>query len=250
MPNSDENYPKAAAFIKDWYGQLGIKLTTTVMDSDALTQLLLPPEGGGTAKYDIELWGWSGNPDPNALLQIFRCDAIGGTSDSLYCNKDYDKLYDQQLKLGGDARKAVLAQMQNLIYDQAPYDILYYDSNLAAYRTDKFAGWQNMPPNGTPLFSYGTLNYTLLTDATKAAPSTGPSAAPGAASGAPGSASAAPGAAGSPATGGASQAPADTSSTSSSSNTLLIVGAVVLVVAVVAGLFFANRRRGGAAEEE
>ena len=56
--------------------------------------------------------------------------------------------------------------MQNLIYDQAPYDILYYDSNLAAYRTDKFAGWVNMPANGTPFFSYGTLNYTLLTDAT------------------------------------------------------------------------------------
>ena len=137
------------------------------MDSDALTSLLLPPEGGeptNLAKYDIELWGWAGNPDPNALLQIFRCDAIGGTSDSLYCNPDYDKLYDEQLKATtADARKAILAQMQNLIYDQAPYDILYYDANLVGYRTDKFAGWQNMPPNGTPLFTYGTLNYTLLT---------------------------------------------------------------------------------------
>jgi peptide/nickel transport system substrate-binding protein len=243
MPNSDTNYPKAAAFIKEWYGQLGIKLTTTVMDADALTQLLLPPEGGdpsNLAKYDIELWGWAGNPDPNALLQIFRCDAIGGTSDSLYCNKDYDNLYDQQLKLGGDSRKAVLAQMQNLIYDQAPYDILYYDSNLAAYRTDKFAGWQNMPPNGTPIFSYGTLNYTLLTDATKVAPSVAPSTAPGAASGAPG-ASAAPG---------ASQAPAESTNTSSGSNTTLIIVGIAVLVIVVAGLVFANRRRGGSAEEE
>ena len=32
-----------------------------------------------------------------------------------------------------------------MIYDQAVYDILYYDSNLAAYRTDKFGGWQNQP---------------------------------------------------------------------------------------------------------
>ena len=30
--------------------------------------LVLPPEADGTAKYDIELWGWAGNPDPNALL--------------------------------------------------------------------------------------------------------------------------------------------------------------------------------------
>ena len=67
--------------------------------------------------------------------------------------------------------------MQNLIYDQAPYDILYYDSNLDVYRNDKFAGWQNMPADGTPLFTSGdsVLNYTLLTDAT-AQPSPTPEA--------------------------------------------------------------------------
>ena len=43
--------------------------------------------------------------------------------------------------------------MQNLFYDQAPYHILYYDAELDAYRTDKFAGWQNQPTDGgTPLF--------------------------------------------------------------------------------------------------
>ena len=53
-----------------------------------------------------------------------------------------------------------------MIYDEAPYDILYYDANLDAYRTDQFAGWQNQPlANGTPLFTYGILDYTLLTDA-------------------------------------------------------------------------------------
>jgi len=242
MPNSNADYPKAAAFIKDWYGQLGIKVSTTVMDADALTSLLLPPEAGDPAdlaKYDIELWGWSGNPDPNALLQIFRCDAIGGTSDSLYCNKDYDNLYDQQLKAPtADARKALLAQMQNLIYDQAPYDILYYDSNLAAYRTDKFAGFVNMPANGTPLFSYGTINYTTLTDATvQASPSP-------AASGAPNS----PSGSGTPA---ASTPPADTGTTSSSGpNAGLIVLAVVIVLVVLGGIWFAARRRTGTVEDE
>ncbi len=242
MPNSDDNYPKAAAFIKDWYGQLGINLSTTVMDSDALTSLLLPPEAGDKtdlAKYDIELWGWSGNPDPNALLQIFRCDAIGGTSDSLYCNPAFDTLYDQQLKLAGDARKAILAQMQNLIYNEAPYDILYYDANLVAYRTDRFAGWVNMPSNGTPLFSYGTINYTLLTDAT-AAPSAAPSAST--AAGSPGASSAAT-------TPPASSAPA--SNTSSSGPNAGLIAIVVIVILVIAGgLFMASRRRGRTTEDE
>ena len=241
MPNSDANYPKAAAFIKDWYGQLGIKVSPNVMDADALTSLLLPPEAGkgDTAKYDIELWGWSGSPDPNALLQIFRCDAIGGTSDSLYCNKAYDDLYDQQLKLSGDARKAVLAQMQNLIYNEAPYDILYYDANLVAYRTDRFTGWVNMPSNGTPLFSYGTINYTLLKDAT-AIPSAAPSASSDTAS------PAAPGAS----TPAASAAPVDSGNASSSGPSVGLILLVVVVIVIVAGVIVAGRRRGTAAEDE
>ena len=244
MPNSNDTYPKAAAFIKDWYGQLGIKVSTTVMDSDALTSLLLPPEAGkgNTAKYDIELWGWSGSPDPNALLQIFRCDAIGGTSDSLYCNKAYDDMYDQQLKLAGDARKAVLAQMQNLIYNEAPYDILYYDANLVAYRTDKFAGWVNMPANGTPLFSYGTINYTLLTDATApAAPSAAPSNSAAAAS---------PGGSGAAAPTPAASAPSDSTTTASSGVSPILIVVVIIVLAVVALGLVMNRRRAGSAEDE
>lgn len=241
MPDSSEDYPKAAQFIKDWYGQLGIKVQTKVFDSATLTDLLLPPEAGGSgnlAKYDIELWGWSGNPDPNALLQIFRCDEIGNTSDSNYCNPAYDKLYDQESKLSGDARKAILAQMQNMIYDQAVYDILYYDANLDAYRTDRFAGWQNMPSNGTPLFTYGTLNYTKLTDA-KAVPSTAPSAEPAAASGSTGPAA-------------ASAAPVPTSSSTSSGgdNTALIVVVVLVAVVVIGGWFVLSRRRAGAAAED
>ncbi|MDE3167077.1 MAG: hypothetical protein KGN36_14825, partial [Acidobacteriota bacterium] len=67
------------------------------------------------AKYDIELWGWAGSPDPNALLQIFRCDAIGNTSDSQYCNPAYDTLYDQETAATtADARHQILAQMQNM----------------------------------------------------------------------------------------------------------------------------------------
>ncbi len=242
MPDSSDTYPKSAQFIKDWYGQLGVKVQTKVLDSATLTDVLLPPEAGGSgnlAKYDIELWGWSGNPDPNALLQIFRCDEIGNTSDSNYCNPDYDKLYDQESKLSGDARKAILTQMQNLIYDQAPYDVLYYDAALDAYRTDRFAGWQNMPSNGTPIFTYGTLDYTRLTDAKAAAsapPSTEPAATGGASAG--------------PAGPSPSAAPAPSPASSSGDNTVLIIVVVLVIVVVIGGWFVMSRRRAGAAGED
>src|SRR5204863_1572565 len=136
-----------------------------------------------------------------------------------------------------------LAQMQNLIYDQAPYDILYYDSNLDVYRTDKFGGWQNMPSDGTPMFTYGDLQYTLLNDA-KAQPSAAPSApsAPSA-----GTSSAVPGASAAAPTAAAPGSPAS----SSSSNTPLLIGlAVVAVIVVVGGFLWSRSRRSSATDDE
>jgi peptide/nickel transport system substrate-binding protein len=238
-PNTDDNYKKVAAFVKDWYGQLGIDVNDQQFDSDTLTELLLPPEGGGTAKYDIELWGWSGSPDPNGLLYVMLCNQIGTSSDSNYCNKTYDDLYTKESKEGGDERKATIAQMQNLIYDEAPYDVLFYDANLDVYRNDRFAGWQNMPSNGTPLFTYGILDYTLLTDAT-AVPTPGPTVV---ATTAPGST------AGPAATPGSSPVPANAGS-SGMTTPLLIVVALVIIAGVGAWWYSSRRRKAAAATED
>jgi peptide/nickel transport system substrate-binding protein len=236
-PNTHDIYQKSAQFIKEWYGQLGITVTDQVLDSDSLTALVLPPESGedgALAKYDIELWGWSGNPDPNGLLYIFLCDQIGSSSDSQWCSKEYDDLYAKESKEGGAERKATLTQLQNLVYDQAVYDVLYYDSNLDVHRNDRFAGWQNMPAQGTPFFSYGILDYTLLTDAT-AVPTPGPTIAASA------GASTAPGATNPPSTGGTS---------GSGDNTPLLILLVVVVVVVVGGWWMYRRRNAPKLEEE
>ena len=149
MPDSDENYPKAAQFIKEWYGQLGVKVTTQSFSSAALTEIIYPPEAGEKLHrrlrhraVGLERWR---RPE-RRCSRSSAATQIGTSSDSQYCNPAYDQLYDDQLKAtDNDARKAILAQMQNLIYDEATYDILYYDANLEAYRTDKFAGWKNQP---------------------------------------------------------------------------------------------------------
>jgi len=232
-PNTDDNYKKVAQFVQEWYGQLGIGVTAQSMDSDSLTNLLLPPEGGGTAKYDIELWGWVGSPDPNGLLYVFLCNQIGTSSDSLYCNKQYDDLYAKESKEAGAARQATIGQMQNLIYNEAPYDVLYYDNNLDVYRNDRFAGWQNMPANGTPFFAYGTLDYTLLTDVT-AVPTPGPTVA------------ATEGATAPPAT----QAPSTSGTSGAGGNTTLLIVLVIVAIVVIGGWWYFRRRTTKAVEEE
>jgi peptide/nickel transport system substrate-binding protein len=244
-PNTSDDYAEVAQFVTEWYGALGIGVTYQALDSTTLGELILPPPDA-KADYDIELWGWAGSPDPQALLQIFRCDAIGTTSDSQYCNPTFDALYDEQATQAGEERAATLAEMQNLIYDEAPYDILYYDANLVAYRNDRFAGWQNMPAEGTPLFTYGPLGYTLLTDATATPPPTEEPASPSEGTESPSS--------------GTSEAPseptpapsADGGSTATGgTNTALILAVVaIVVVVVVAGLVMSRRRRAGVVEDE
>ena len=56
----------------------GSRSARRCIDSDTLDDLMLPPEAGGAgnqANYDLFVWRGRAVPDPNALLQIFKCDA-------------------------------------------------------------------------------------------------------------------------------------------------------------------------------
>jgi peptide/nickel transport system substrate-binding protein len=237
MPE-DETYQGAAQFVVDWYGELGVGVSPQVLDEATLTELILPPEGDGTADYDIELWGWSWGPDPSGALYVFTCDAIGTSSDSLYCNPEYDAMYEaQNAETDPAERQAIIVDMQNLIYDEAVYDILFYDAELHAYRTDRFGDWRKIPAsNGTPLFTYGTLDYTYLTEAA-AAPSPSPAASGDQPAPAPSA--------------GPSASPADGGSAGGGGmNPALIVGIVAALAVVVGGLVLVTRRRAAGATDE
>jgi len=235
-PDSEAQDASVAQFLTQWFGELGITVNAAVTEEGKLTDDVTGPPSG-PADYDIYMWGWTGDPDPNSLLKFFQTSEIGSSSDSYYSNPHYDELFKQQrAEPDPDKRKALLAEMQNLVYNEAPYIILYYDAELHAYRTDRFAGWVNQPPSdGTPLFGYGSGGYNLLTDA-KAQPSAAPSqeAAPSSAAGGP-----------SP-----SAATSETPASSSSSSTLpLVLGVVALVVIIAVGLVVMRGRRGTTEEE-
>ena len=248
MPDSSPTYPVIAQYIQDWFSQLGITVKADQIEENALYDIMLPPEANAdgseyTADYDLFVWSWYGGLDPNVLLQITLCNQIGTSSDSLWCNPEYDKLYDEQNVATDDQeRKRIIDEMQQMFYDQAPYHLLYYDDQLDAYRTDRFGGWQNQPlDTGVPLFTYSVINYSFLTDATAATPV--PSLdAPGASGSAPASGAAAPG---------ATPAPSGTgdSAASSSNTTVLVIGGALLLIGVVAAVLISRRRRTAADEE-
>jgi peptide/nickel transport system substrate-binding protein len=171
-PTTDSKYRLAARAVEAAWERVGIGVTPHGLEPDTLTELLYVPEAGGTAEYDVVLWGWTGSPDPDFLLSLFTTAEIGGYSDSSYANEAYDALFERQRGAATfEARQAVVADMLDRVYDDAPYHVLFYDGDLHARRTDRFDGWSTQPAaGGVSFFAYGVQGYLDLVPAAEASP--------------------------------------------------------------------------------
>jgi len=143
FPSDSSNYPRAADLISGWLREIGVKATPESIDPDSLTAAVTP-----TGDYDLVIWGWGSDPDPDFMLSVMTSEQFveGGWSDSGYSNPEYDQLYlDQQSVVDKDARQKIVWKMQEMVFNDRPYIVLYYEPNLDAYRTDRFTGFIESP---------------------------------------------------------------------------------------------------------
>jgi peptide/nickel transport system substrate-binding protein len=142
-------------YFKEWLDELGIPSEITAVESGKLTGIILDGE------FDVFEWGWYVEPDPDSILSYLTCDQLGNWSDSWYCNKEYDALYEQQHReVDEEARAEMVKQMQEILYLDAPYLVTAYSGIGEAYRSDRFTGFQPQPdPGGIWLMQYGVRNY-------------------------------------------------------------------------------------------
>ena len=79
----------------------------------------------------------------------------GGWSDCGYSNPEYDQLYlEQQSLIDRAERQKVVWKMQEMLYNDRPYIVLYYSANLQAYRSDRFSGFIESPLGLDSVYSY------------------------------------------------------------------------------------------------
>ncbi len=111
--------------------------------------------------FDMYVWGWGGDPDPDFMLSINTSDQCLVWSDGCYSDPAYDEMYkDQKLELDETQRQQIVNDMQEYLYDKNSSIVLFYETDLQAYRSDRFTGFVTQPADvGYLYFAYGPYSY-------------------------------------------------------------------------------------------
>jgi peptide/nickel transport system substrate-binding protein len=142
-PTDNVEHPRVSEQLQSWWGQIGVKVEISALDAEALTAICCPG-----FDYDVILWSWSSDTDPEGLLSVILCSEIEtGFNETGYCNPEYDALYDQQtVEQDHEARVQMVHDMQRMTLEEALYIIPWYYPSVMAYRSDTFTGWQDTFP--------------------------------------------------------------------------------------------------------
>ncbi|MFH7340836.1 ABC transporter substrate-binding protein [Streptomyces sp. KHY 26] len=202
--SDDDADAKVSTYLAGWFKEIGVKVDIQSMSSSKLNADLAKGD------WDILMDSWSTGPDPTYLLGIQTCAALpdskgeGGSTDSFFCDKDYDDLFLRQQSAFDDKQRAdLLRRMQAILY-KANENIMIYNANgLAAYRTDRVNGIVAGKADSTGAFPAQN-SFDQYLDATPAK--------------------------------------ASSSSSGSGSGTVIGVSVTVVVVLAAGGVFLARRR--------
>lgn len=137
-PSDSIDSPRLAELLSEMWSEVGVSLEAQAVDPDTLTSACCP-----AFDFDIIIWGWGSDPDPNLLLSVMTTAEIPtGSSETGYSNPEYDDLFGQQaVELDQDKRTELVWQMQQIVHDDVVYVIPYYSQAVQAYRKDRFSGW-------------------------------------------------------------------------------------------------------------
>ena len=185
MPDSEATYPAAAQFIQDWFGQLGIQVSTRSFDSQNArpTSCCRPRRRDDTADYDLFIWGWGGDAGPELAAQDLHLRRRSAArSDSQWCNPALRRAVRAAERGDDDGRAQGLhrPRCRTCSTTRRRTTCSSTTPSSHAYRTDMFEGWENQPlEDGAPLFGYGSTELHAPDTRRREQPSAAPSAGSG-----------------------------------------------------------------------
>ncbi len=137
---------RAAMAIRDSLAEIGIGVTLNPVSEGLLYNTWL------NCEYDLFIWGWQCDVDPDFILSIMTTDQqpvdpldYSKWGDSFWTNEAYDQMYlDQQSAIDPVERQTIIHNMQEMLYHHCPYVVLYYPKGLYAYSTVRFTDYPDM----------------------------------------------------------------------------------------------------------
>ena len=166
VESTDTNAIKSAVFIENWLRDIGIDIKTQSMNNSSILEQYYAGD------FDMYWYGWSTSPDPDFLLSTFTTDECGFWSDTCWSNPEYDALYEEEkLAFRDEDRQVIVRQLQQMIYNEVPEIVMYYDQNLETYRGDRWTGFVELGPNGDILDQVTPYSAQVVRPATEGAAS-------------------------------------------------------------------------------
>jgi ABC-type transport system substrate-binding protein len=125
-----------AAYLKGQWASVGVDVSYVITDEEELARVVY------YYSYDMMMWYWSSDVDPNYMLFCQSSHAWSGWSDNMYYNESYEENYSRSVsEMNPSQRKAYVDNCQRIHYRDAAYIILAYNYQTYAWRTDTFSGW-------------------------------------------------------------------------------------------------------------
>jgi len=144
VPNDLTGVDRSFQIIQTDFRKIGIALSERSLDSSAAFDAITAPDGK-YLNFDLSMWDWVPLIDPDFMLSVVTCAQYGGWSDSGYCDKSYDQMYQQQgSTLDPAKRRQIVYAMQEKLARDRPYIFLNTESWISA-RSPKWAGWVQSP---------------------------------------------------------------------------------------------------------
>jgi peptide/nickel transport system substrate-binding protein len=157
MPASDETTGavEAGQLIAGYLREIGIRAELRAASDSKMNDYW------GAGDFDLYLWYWSGDPDPDYQLSVFTSGLCGVWSDGCWSDPAFDRMYEEQREIfDREQRRQAVFIAQRYLYEQIPGIVLAYPKSLQAYRSDRFTGWTPAPGEDgylLPAYNYESL---------------------------------------------------------------------------------------------
>lgn len=153
----ESSYRDASLIVQQNCKDVGINVNIEFMDTGRQTDIIYSQNFDA----DMYMWGWYARySDPTYVLSAMTTEQIGGRSDCFYSNPEYDELFVLQEKTVDEKERVkIVHRMQEIIYEDSPYIIIYNAKRINAYDHTKWENFQKWPEWEGNLFNYYTKLY-------------------------------------------------------------------------------------------